>query len=322
MVEQIKFPGSENKAEKENLNDLISEKFNACRGVVSEQLGVTNVHKIAEYFYYSLYQPDKFGELDVKPDPKFPQKLDNLQNPRILDESRNKNIPDKEEFIQEIRKAMTRKTDFESCLYEGALEQISNLTKMGPVIIWTKGDNIGIPEVAPGSHEQVKKASAAGIGRLRSQLSRETGRPRKEIISFAGSEDKLANLPEILKSFEEKEINEIVILEDTLKNLVAAAEIAKEAGFKVTPVWVRQGREKDKTPREPNKNLDDWANDFNAIKNIDELKTKLESLGFSESNEGKAGYIVDYDGVLSNDKKKQEIQAKMVVDALREKGWI
>jgi len=322
MKERENFPHLDNEDREQKRSDLLREKFNACRGAVSERLGVTNVYKIAEYFYYSLYQPGEIDNLDINPDPNFPNKITNLKNPFFLEEGKIA-IPEKEEFIREVRKAMTRRTDFESCLYEGAIEELSHLARLGNVIIWTKGDHAGIPELAPGSREQLIKASSAGIGRLRGQLSKETRRPRKEIITFAVSEDKLSDLPKILDSLKEKGVNKVIILEDTLKNLVTAVEIANQIGLSVVPVWVRQGREKNKLPQQPIKEMDEWVTEYNSIDRIQDLSSKLTSLGINEpTGKGDVNFIVDYDGVISNDKIKREIQEEAVINILKEKGWI
>jgi len=118
-------------------------------------------------------------------------------------------------------------------------------------------------------------------------------------------------------------VNKVIILEDTLKNLVTAVEIANQIGLSVVPVWVRQGREKNKLPQQPIKEMDEWVTEYNSIDRIQDLSSKLTSLGINEpTGKGDVNFIVDYDGVISNDKIKREIQEEAVINILKEKGWI
>ena len=114
----------------------------------------------------------------------------------------------------------------------------------------------------------------------------------------------------------------VIVLEDNLKNLVAFMdESSKHKDIDVTPIWVRQGTRRNKFPKSPTKSEEEWKREYNAINSITEAVQKIKELGIS--NETKLlGFIVDYDDVLSDDRKKQAKQAAAVLQALESKGWI
>lgn len=142
---------------------LVREKFNACRGVVTEQFNVTNVYKISEYLYYSLYDPKKFDSFELPENPDFPKRTENL---RALLPSHPVDIPEKDGFIKKIRHAMTQETEFDKILYPNAIENLKQIAELGPIFLWTKGDSRGLKidgESIPGSAEQVKKWQGQGL---------------------------------------------------------------------------------------------------------------------------------------------------------------
>lgn len=322
MMESPEGALSQEKADRQFKLTAVAEKFNACRGVVAEQYGVINVYKVAEYFYFTLYHPEEFEGIEVPENPKFPNRSANLKKPTSISAEE---FPNKDEFIKKIRHAMTQETAFDEALFPGALEELEKMMEMGPVNIWTKGDNAGLTideEKLPGSAEQLKKTAKAGLNELRKKIASKTGKTKQEILRVTAAENKKEIIPEMLKQFSEKGISRVIVLEDNLKNLVAFVdEAGKHEDIKVTPIWVRQGARKNKFPKEPAKSEEEWEREYNAIDSITETVQKIKELGISNENE-LLGFIVDYDDVLSDDRKKQAKQAAAVLQALESKGWI
>jgi len=300
----------------------VAEKFNACRGIVAEQYGVTNVYKVAEYLYFTLYHPEELEKIELPENPKFPNRNTNLRTSTLI--SANK-IPDKDEFIKKIRHVMTQETAFDEALFPGAMEELEKMMEMGPVNIWTKGDSTGLTadeENLPGSSEQLKKTAKAGLNELRRKIANKTGKNKQEILRITAAENKKAIIPDVLEQFSEKGISRVIVLEDNLKNLVAFMnEASKRKDIEVTPIWVRQGARKNKFPKEPTNSEEEWKREYNAIDSITEAVQKIKELGISNETE-LLGFIVDYDDVLSDDRKKQAKQAAAVLHALESKDWI
>jgi hypothetical protein len=322
------FENTDNK-QKELKNDskkihpdygLITEKLLISRFSTTEQFGSPNIYKTAELLFASLYSPEDIDAL-VKPSPKFPDRME------IMKKSLSKaiqEIPNKEEFIKEIRHTMTNEVDFGECLSEEAKKQFKKvLEKSEETVIWTDGDSLGVPEKnLPGSKEQLKKiASAKFYNQTRREVAKEKGMDHKDVLSIAAIEGKIELIPQIVENFKKRGISKMIIVEDRIKNIVNAIKLIKETdeNMQVFPVWIRVGMYKNK--KEEGRNLEEWARELHAIENISELENILENNSVFENNV-KVGSVFDLDGPLHDDDKRKEIQTKAVVEKLKKLNWI
>jgi hypothetical protein len=301
--------------------ELFREKLFAAWGSARDQFGVPNNYHLAEILYDALYDPTKIKEEDIVDRPGFDRKKYLMD---IIDLGEHI-VPNKEEFILAIRRAMTSGTKSNECLYDGAMDVLREMAEYGPIKIWTRGDVHGISDKKsgkfyPGSKEQIKKSAVAGIGDLRREIAEEKGISRKEVVEVVASEDKLPSIPKILEKYEKKGITKVFLLDDQLGNIQKAIKEGEEnKNIEIIPIWVRQGIAKNKIPKNSEKTLEEFIAEYNGVDSIKNVVEKLESLGVSR--EEKVGFICDYDEVLANEDKRKEAQFSAVTKILNEKGW-
>lgn len=317
--------------EKESNETICLNNLQALRFAVTGKFGSANLHASADYLYRVLFEPQQLesvlAELKIKNSAQFPNKVQRFKTslvPVSLTE-----IPSKDQFIKVVVTAFIKGTDFEACLYPGARQLLEDMIQAGPVRIWTAGDMHGVPEAGiPGSKEQLKKLALAGINQVRNKVAKELLQRsglaakdqknykmlRTEGLQVRAAEDKFALLENMAHEFESLQVHNIVIVEDRLKNLVKAVEIIqnKAPDLNLHPVWLRQGiHEKSSSEGiEP-------PPEIYQVSSLDELSRHLRIDATQHT-----GFIVDYDGVLSDDLKRQELQNTAVYRALQEKNWV
>jgi hypothetical protein len=302
-------------------HDLISRKFLISRFATVEKNGSANLYLAAKNLYAALYRQEDIKKLIQKSD-KFPDRISTMEAPLSTPP---KTIPAEEEFIEVFRKTLTRKIDYGECVSEEARGQLFQAMQLSEqTVIWTDGDNMGIPEQGlPGSKEQFYKiATAQFYNKMRQELARDRNVKRSDVLSVVATEGKMEFIENITKTFLQKQINTVILVEDRLKNIVQATDlIKKHAGeaISVFPVWVRQSEYKDKI--EKGKSLEEWVSDFHAINTVGELMDLLKQNNIFVP-ENKVGSIFDLDGVLSDDKTRKEQQIGALIAAFKEKGWI
>ncbi len=316
----------ENPLEKMSEEEKLEEKLQVIRFSVNQKLGAPNNYLMAKYLYQVLSDPERIEniieELDIKDSEDFPFKTLIFRSALKNFENRKE---DMDEFCRSIDNVLTRKVDYERCFYEGALDEVEKMAGRGPVRIWTSGGVHGVKDLdLPGSNETLFKVAAAKFGRIRNKIAREKstedqkrkfGDLRKDVISLSATEKKVGLIKGICESFARNGIDTIVVLEDRSKNLVSVMEeIKKHGDFKIVPIWVRQGQNRNSIPKNGGKTIDDYKNDFNSIDSIKDLESKLdESLVEGE----KVGFIVDWDGVISSDELRQKAQNRAVIEYLK-----
>lgn len=292
--------------------EVVEEKLNLLKGAVTKAGFSANIEKIIENLYISVFKPDEADniadELKIKNTDQFPDRLHYLKYKLPVDK-----IPDSEEFAKAIKDALRKKVDFTICVYKNAVEELKKLINIGPVFIWTSGDaKDGYPEHGyQGSWEQFFKISP-----VVSPLRRKIGEKSKVKV-FAG-ENKVDRIEEMCEEFHKQMIKKIVIIEDQVKNLNSIMlEIKDSYNFTAIPIWIRQGFHKDQILSGMEEKS--CVEKFNAINSLKDLGDKLVELNIKE---GEAGFVVDWDGVISDDKKRQELQSMAVYDEMVKRGWL
>ncbi len=300
---------------------LIKNKINICRGAVTEKLGSPNVYETAKYLYVSLYHPEQ-GDQIVMPSDKFPDRITTFRKSLSILPAE---IPTEEEFIEKMRHAMTNGVDFSECISENAKNQLQQvMEKSEHTVIWTDGDGVGAPDQKlPGSKEQIKKLASAQIfNKLRRNIAQKRGVDHKDVLSVVAQEGKMKFIPEIMERFLEKGISRAIIVEDRMKNLVTAMNIISKEypQIEVFPVWIRID-EREKNKFNPEKTLEEWAEELHAIDDISNLMSLLRENSIFE-DDVKVGSILDFDGPLNDDYKRKDLQIEIVIKTLKENSWI
>jgi hypothetical protein len=309
-------PATKEKDLSKQAYDLFSEKLLISRATTTEQFGSPNVYKAAEHLYAALYSPDKIDSLII-PNEKFPDRITVLKKAFAIP---SQQIPSKEEFILKVRHAMVSEVNFGECVSAEARQAIFDVMSISEqTVIWTDGDAAGVPEHnLPGTREQLHKIAAAKVfNQMRQDIAAERGNDRRDVLSVVAVEGKMKFIPAIVHNFREKGINKIIIADDRAKNLLAALELIRQTDDMDTfPVWIRQGMYKNKLEGRTEEELQS----LHPINSIGDLRRLLEENKVFENS--KVGSIFDFDGVLSDDDKRKELQTKAVYDALKEKGWL
>jgi hypothetical protein len=297
------------------VGEIILAAWHAAR----TQLGAVNNHRTAELLYQSMFHPETLTEDEV-PNTEGFDRLAVLRRKRPLFDLPAEQIPSEEEFISTLRHALTSEPRYELCLHDGAKEVLTTLAKYGPVRIWTTGDVYGITGTSyQGSKEQFKRMAGAGIGELRKEIAAQTERRPHDVISVTATEHKFNELPKIYQEYAERGITNIVLLEDRIVNIQQALKLAEEIpGVKVFPVWVRQGNAANIIPAGIIES--EAVEKFHAVNSIKEVPERLG--GAKMLDLSSLGFIVDYDDVISDDKKRRAEQTRVVFEKLKTKGWI
>ena len=220
---------------------------------------------------------------------------------------------------------MTNGVDFSECISENAENQLQQIMeKSEHTVIWTDGDGIGAPDQKlPGSKEQIKKLASAQIfNKLRRNIAQERGVDRKDVLSVVAQEGKMKFIPKIMERFLEKGISRAVIVEDRMKNLVTAMDIISKEypQIEIFPVWIRTD-ERERNKFNPEKTLEEWAEELHAIDDISNLMSLLRENSVFE-DDVKVGSIFDFDGPLNDDYKRKDLQIEIVINTLEENNWI
>ena len=120
-----------------------------CRFANPKEFTHTNTYQFAKNLYEVLFRPetsgnvyDRIGERMRKQFPDGRIFSDHPSGFSVM------SAPAEEEFIQEIRMAVTKDADYASCMYDGAPEVLRFLLERGTkTVIFTNGDHVGIPDL-------------------------------------------------------------------------------------------------------------------------------------------------------------------------------
>ncbi len=328
----------------ESIEIIFHNNLQALRFAVTRKYGSANVYASGEALYWLIFDHGNvealITELNITYDEKFPKKLDRLRKNLLV--PNGVKLPSKEDFIKMVLKAFTDGEDVRASLYPQAREALETIMLQGPVRIWTAGDMEGVTWeelTIPGSKEQLTKVGKSRISTVRNKVAKvlqsdsrvtdlEKGgkidrtkyrQDRTHLFSIRAAENKINLLPEIAREFSEMGVEKLAIIEDRLENLEKARAKLKETGLpeeSLNLVWVRQGIYKDSIPKYLNGQV---PSDIHSVSNLSELKQYVTTV--TERNE-KPGFVVDFDGVLSDDEKRQELQNGAVYAACQERGWV
>lgn len=241
-------------------------------------------------------------------------------------------------------------------LYPEALDLVKTASGHAPTIIWTQGDEWEIGQTEPDdskrpvSHEQLRKIIGAGLARIRRQLAEAALEALKPPTSEQDSKDpnnkqkpqvpiheKVHDIFDVIavrnkvneetakkiaEYFSAHGISKIIIIEDKLKNINDMKELLKAHGISVTGLWMRQ--EKYEDTEKPDDDdivpVKDLADAIELIKKVND-KTEEASEETEEAKE-KTGFLIDFDGVLSNHPVRKRLVFEEIISKLHENNWI
>jgi hypothetical protein len=255
---------------------------------------------------------------------EFPNRIDILESKAPVTA-----IPGRMEFMGKIRDALTRDINHEACLYPDAWDVVDTMMRKGPTAVWTQGDVWGYgTQDTPGSYEQIKKVALSPIPAMRREVHRlrlgrlaagcdEPPSGLNDILTLVAGEDKFSGeaLEQLTFYFKSQGVSQLVILEDRLSNLVRLRTMLEAdrddhiSSFKTLGMWVRQGKY---GQAEPNHDLSGII----AIPSLEHAPPIIRALPDN------VGFISDYDGVLSNQPRRLELQAAAVRYVLARNNWI
>lgn len=253
-----------------------------------ENGGSPNVHGTADFMYDCLYGSEA---CPLTPENMWP--------------------PSRETFVRDMRIAMLQGHIFRGALYPGAGETVAKMSEVGPVLFWTTGDMFGGVDgegrSLPGSLEQYIRVTSSGLLRVQDRLDGQA-----HPFNVAGSENKIALLPRCFAWLAERGVTDVVVLEDRLDNLQEVRRFATEHAGSVPNLhlaWLRQGRHGNTGTEAPAS--------IHSVASIAQFPDLLASLQLEHP-----GFLSDYDGVFSDDARRQYLQQLSVWHMLYEKGWV
>lgn len=231
-------------------------------------------------------------------------------------------------FVTEFRFRVTRKVNFSHALFPGTLNTLNELKSMGPTRIWTEGDMRGGRSTEwPGSGEQQCKLESVGV------FSEYCKTDQHTVIA---DEDKFQFLADVVDQLINWDITHIFVLDDKTKNLdkakrkierilqeqgtqerIEVIRIAVGAGQRGLQPFQLEGSEVGKrrwdipiannhsvTPRDY----------YSAVRNITLAPNKVREILASYSTPKKPAFILDWDGVFSDDIARQALQQASVLE--------
>lgn len=252
-------------------------------------------------------------------------------------------LGNEDEFCKEFTERMTR-VPYHEALFEGAMDELEKMSKIGPVRIWSVGDTRGIPNfVEPGeeskkdtvnlrgSYEQLKKAARLRFNRLRrSEENRakdkvfidENGKKRVvRHFDVSASEDKFSALKGITDEFKRLGIRKFIVVDDKVTYTREAKQRIYEADptIEVIEVWDRESENFQNVDRE--KKTAAGLKEESAIV-VYSVKDIVANVLPVLAKDEKIGWIVDMDDVILNDNLDAQLQTNAVLSLLRAKGVI
>lgn len=220
--------------------------------------------------------------------------------------------------------------DMEPLVYEhissNLTEIIGKYKNLNHVALWSTGDVEGT------GYQVAKVVNSKIVGAfhkaLKTNLSSSTsGEFLKDKTSFLVTENKVQALVEYALSFLEKNPDKkikIVIIEDLRKNFDKVKDALQTAlgekfsKIEIIPIWATYSREGKKaeeaaliSPQDVNK-LSEQKNELNSISTFEDL---LDTSRFGKIFDD-AHVFVDFDGVIGDNTKMREEQAKAIWSAL------
>lgn len=300
--------------------DQALDKYQAAWGA-----GYPNLETILNNYYTALFDPDSAG--DILNADAFPGRRDEL-TARMNNGLTPENAPSRDDFIEAMRTAINREAEYDSALYDGALETIESLANHGDLTIWTAGDAGGMLHQTddgeelwlPGSNHQLHKMIVAGIGENRRRLALDSGKQPSEVHGVIASEDKFQGLPDLFAQLQEDGRNQIMVVDDRIQNLkrfdalVKAYNLAHDYNLESTLCLADYSSEHGQADEPPQPT--ETALDIVVLGQI------TDAIAVAEGLPDRTKILLDYDGTLSDDQKRLDATRRAITHVLTENSWV
>jgi hypothetical protein len=245
----------------------------------------------------------------------------------------DRTVPTREEFSVWFREALVHDRAFQkACEFPGAIEAVDQMLNAGPTIIWTEGDTRHGVGDAPGSGEQLEKIRGTGVfdrgvEKAMATVALTAGKSISEdpgemilttavdrLIAAEASESKFSQdaIDRVVGHLRGQNVTNVVVLEDRLGNAIRMQQILESNGFTARGIWVRQGRH----GRKEGVHGDDIL-EASTIAQASELIRDLRG----EVGQP-IGTVCDFDGVIGDQEKREQLQAERIYDECVRQGWL
>lgn len=293
-----------NKQEKYPDYDLFREKVLISRGVAIEEFGSQNLYLSGRNLYAGLYDSESIDGL-VKPSEKFPDRVGAMKKPLS---NKPRIIPNENEFIDEFKRIFTKGVDYGESIPEENRKTFFEIMKLcEQTFLWTQGDD----------KEQLHKiAISKFFNEMRTQIAKERNVEKQDVLSIVATGGKARFIPDIMKSFDKKQISTVILVEDRIENIIEAVDLIKNSNksINIFPVLILKDENKHKIQEE----------DLQGIYVIDNINKLPDLLNENNIFSGisKVGSIFDLDGTLTDAKKGRKLQADALIKRFQELEWI
>lgn len=185
---------------------------------------------------------------------------------------------------------------FRDFVYQGAADTINALMEDNGnsthrVIIWTQG----YPDY------QLWKIHTSGLTGLRNGKGAES----KQKLTAYTSPNKINELPQLLDQLSTEGVTTAIIVDDKSDNIAKTALALQQhpspTGLQVIPVWINQGRTKNKVPE--GFTLDTFKQSFTTIEDIRQLQEVRSRFGQLDEN---VAWLIDFDHTLAETSAQKE----------------
>jgi len=285
--------------------DVLRKKVRLAGAVTNERFGTPNPRLRAELLYDMLARPDMVShDHDIDAD-RFADRRSIFEAELLRPEARL----DRSEFISFMLGLLRSPEINRGSMTPGFEQALAAFAARGPLTIWTQGDVFDAPPrgdgTVEGRGEQLWKLGGGGIAALRRELARSAlgeispGNLRSvlEVIAVGDKFD-----PSAISRLTERVggSDHVIIAEDRLDHIQRLRGILGMHGVKnVNGFWVNDGQE------EP-------PNGVVKVSAVTEIPSLIDGM------EGKIASVIDFDDVLSNQKRRIELTAEAVERYLRD----
>ncbi len=219
--------------------------------------------------------------------------------------------------------------DMSAYVYEHVTESLAKLIetyidRLKKIFLWSTGD-------VSGTGYQVLKINRSHIVekfyRALSAQTKKDGLPPRELLEdkagYIVDDNKFTKLCDVLRSanLDQTKPHTIVIIEDSVKNFDKAAQTLREQlpdyTFNVIPLWALYSREGINAKKELSP--EDFAKQKEKLNGIESFDDLLDQDRFGSMLE-RAIVLVDFDGVIGDNIKMRDEQARVIYRALLHAG--
>jgi len=289
----------------QDTQERIFSKIMILRFSIAKVLGCSNLKLLLETLYDSLYAPEKMVIWIERL--KIPDESCGFYGRHnALKYQLNLPAPPEKSIFNMILETDLMEHDYSNCLFPGIYEVLLKMILLGPVRIWTAASVDGVPKSElpfdydsdlPGSDFQYKKVRntvVTGVNQLvKRYIKSSQGKCRQKLhqILVKAGRNKQKMLEDIVKDFRKLKVDRLWLFDDRKKYIDMAREIIDY-------------------PKEHHLMRIGPAGDMERLSDLNKFFWRLMR------RRGLTGFVVDWDGVCMDDKKRHQAEAVVMMRAL------